>query len=282
MVLTVKIKNLFFVLIICIISLIGSITLATVTNTENDKKIALPILMYHSIKKDNSYSPKYIVTPEIFENDLKYLKENGYNSVTMKDVENYVYNGKKLPKKPVIITFDDGYYNNYHYAYPIAKKYNMKFIISVVEKYSDMFSEKDDSNPEYSHLTWKQIEELQNSGLVEIQNHSYNLHTISKERNGCKINENEDLKSYEKLLENDLKKLQNKLAKSPPNTFVYPFGAMCEESEKVAKKMGFIATFSCENGINYISRDKNCLYKMKRIIRTSKDSTDVFFNNLSM
>ncbi|MBR0276882.1 MAG: polysaccharide deacetylase family protein, partial [Clostridia bacterium] len=118
----------------------------------NDSSIDVPIIMYHSVKNDISDSAKYIVTPNQLESDLIYLAQNGYTTITMTDLIDYVYNDKKLPEKPIILTFDDGYFNNYYYAYPLMKKYNMKMVISVVGSYSDKFSEIDDSNPAYAYL----------------------------------------------------------------------------------------------------------------------------------
>ena len=90
--------------------------------TENDvalpsaaKKdsVKVPILMYHSILRSTNTHGDYIITESAFESDLKYLKDNGYTTIVMQDLIDFVCNGKKLPEKPVVLTFDDGYSNNY-------------------------------------------------------------------------------------------------------------------------------------------------------------------------
>ena len=120
-------------------------------------QIELPILMYHSMLKDPVKPSQYIVSPDLFEKDLKYIRKKGYTPVFMKEVIDYVNGTGSLPKKPIVLSFDDGYYNNYYYAFPLLKKYKMKAVISVVGKLSDDFSQTPDENPNYAHLTWDDI-----------------------------------------------------------------------------------------------------------------------------
>lgn len=280
MFLTIKLKN----VICCAAALATVLSLSFAFADKGDLKgVEVPIIMYHSILKDNSGSQKYIVTPTQLESDLKYLKENGYTAVTVNDLIEYVYNQKPLPEKPIVLTFDDGYYNNYYYAYPLIKKYNMKMSISVVGKFTDTFSEKDDSNPNYSHLTWKQIDDMQKSGFVEILNHTYNLHSMDSGRNGCKKKRGESDAEYEKLLTDDLTKLQEKLKEqtgTAPNAFTYPFGGISNASCEIIKKLGFKASLSCGEGINIITDDKECLYLLKRFIRPSGTDSEAYFKKV--
>lgn len=280
MFLTIKLKN-----VIC-----GIIALATVLSLSfafadigDAEGVEVPIIMYHSILKDNSGSQKYIVTPTQLESDLKYLKDNGYTAVTVNDLIEYVYNQRPLPEKPIVLTFDDGYYNNYYYAYPLIKKYNMKMVVSIVGKFTDTFSENDDSNPNYSYLTWKQIDDMQKSGFAEILNHTYNLHSTDSGRNGCKKKRGESDAEYEKLLTDDLTKLQEKLKEqtgTAPNAFTYPFGGISNASCEIIKKLGFKASLSCGEGINTITDDKECLYLLKRFIRPSGTDSEAYFKKV--
>lgn len=91
-------------------------------STAKKERIDVPILMYHNICKSGGRTGRYIISVTEFENDLKFIAENGYTTVVMQDLIDYVYNGKKLPKKPVVLTFDDGYFNNYAYAFPLLEK----------------------------------------------------------------------------------------------------------------------------------------------------------------
>lgn len=146
--------------------------------------VCVPIIMYHEVKTIKT--GKDAITPYEFESDLKYLQQNNYTTITMTDLINHVYKGTPLPEKPIILSFDDGYLNNYVYVFPLLKKYNMKIVLSIIGKDTDDFTAIKDDNLDYSHVTWSQINEMIDSKYVEIQNHTYNLHSITKGRFGCK------------------------------------------------------------------------------------------------
>lgn len=269
-------------IILIIFLILSSFFIYGITNasSNNEEYINVPIIMYHSILK--SQSGNYIIHPNVLEKDLLYIKEKGYTTITMSDLINYVYNNTSLPEKPIIITFDDGHYNNLGYAVPILKKYNMKAVISIVGKYTDTFSQTDEANMNYGYLRWKDINELISSGTIEFQNHTYNLHTIGS-RNGAKKKYGETKEQYQTILSNDIQKLQNEFKENTgyvPNTFTYPFGAISNDSLTIIEQLGFKASLSCEKGVNHITKDKNCLYCLKRNNRPSNISTENFFKKL--
>ena len=226
----------------------------------------------------------YVISPKLFEQDLKYLKKHGYTSILMSDLIAYVENGTPLPKKPILITFDDGYYNNYLYAFPLLKKYQMKAVISIIGKETDKNSRSGGGHATYSCLTWEQVQEMAASGLVEIQNHSYNGHKNTGRRNGVKRKSGESRQEYNTFLEKDLSKLQKKIQDATgtaPSTFTYPFGAVSRSSLKTVKELGFKASLGCEEGINTITKgDPDCLYFLKRYLRTPEKSSANFFRTL--
>jgi len=239
--------------------------------------VYVPIIMYHNILKTNSKSSKFIVTEKQLKEDLDFLKENGYNTVVMEDLVNYVYNDKPLPEKPIVLTFDDGYYNNYVYAYPLLKEYGFKGVLSVIGYYTDLYSENGEKNEHYSHVTWDNIKEMSDSGVIELQNHSYNLHSTDKGRNGSKKKKGESQEEYKKMLTSDLTKLQTGFEEKADifaTTYTYPFGSVSEASFDIIKEIGFKCSLSCESGINNVSKDENCLYMMKRCIRTPSISVE--------
>ena len=249
-------------------------------NADNEAYINLPIIMYHSILK--SQSGDYIVHPEVLENDLAYISSNGYTTITMTDLINYVYEDSPLPEKPIIITFDDGHYNNLGYAVPLLKKYKIKAVISIVGKYTDTFSTSDEANLNYGYLRWKDITQLIDDGTIEFQNHTYDLHSINS-RKGCMKKSNESLDSYTSMLSQDILKLQEEFKVNTnytPNTFTYPFGAISKESLNIIKNLGFKASLSCSTGVNHITKNKECLYGLKRNNRPSNISTYAFFKDL--
>lgn len=281
---TLKLNYKLIVLFLCI-CIISSCVFAYsfVIATPKEDGISLPIIMYHSILKDTSRSNKYTITPSTLESDLEYIYNHGYITITMNDLISYVYEGTPLPENPIMITFDDGYYNNLGYAVPLLKKYNMKAVVSIVGKYTDTYTTSDEANLNYSYLRWKDIKELIDSGVIEFQNHTYNLHSNTSGRIGCSKKSFESLETYERILTNDIQKLQQEFEQNvgyTPTTFTYPFGSISKASFPVIKKLGFKASLSCASGINYIIKNPDCLYCLKRNNRPSGITSEAFFEKL--
>lgn len=246
--------------------------------------VNLPVLMYHSLLKDPAMEGAYVISPQLFEKDLQYLKKHGYTAVLMSDLIAFVEKGTPLPEKPVLLTFDDGYYNNYCYGFPLLKKYNMKAVISVIGKQTDRYTRLNEDHAAYSHLTWDQLRKMALSGLVEVQNHSYDSHESKGGRKGTLKKSTETEEEYAAYLEQDLMKLQKKTREATgiaPTTFTYPFGAVSSSSRPIIKKLGFKASLGCEEGINIIKQgDSGCLYDMKRYLRTPEGSSEEFFKKI--
>jgi len=209
---------------------------------------------------------------------MKYLKDNGYTAILTEDLINYIDNNVPLPEKPIMITFDDGYYNNLYYALPILQKYDMKAVISVVGIFSDTLAHNDPGIPSYSYLTWDNINTLIESGIIEIGNHTYQFHSC-KNRKGCTRLAGESEEDYQRILMSDLEKLQDLLRINcgmVPISFAYPYGSICRESIPVLKVMGFRCTFNCYEKPNYITRDPDCLFSLNRYNRSNSVSTNQF------
>lgn len=241
----------------------------------------LPILMYHLILKNPGNSNKFIVPQNAFEEDLKYIKNHGYTTILVQDLIDYTENKKDLPDKPILLTFDDGAFNNYLYAFPLAKKYEAKFVFSPIAKEAERYTTTHDENPTYSHANWGKISEMSKSGLVEIQNHTYNMHSNKKSRIGCTKKRSESNEEYKQKLSEDIKKSQELISKNTgftPTAFFYPYGAKSDCSEEILKSLGFKATFLCESKVNIISRNPECLFGLKRFIRPPGVPTEKIFS----
>lgn len=246
--------------------------------------VFLPILMYHSVLKDQNRAGKFVVSPETLEADMKFLKDRGYQTVVVQDLLHYVNEGTALPEKPVMLTFDDGYYNNYTYVYPLLQKYEYKAVISVVGSYSETFSQSQDLNPNYAHLTWDVIKELSESGFVEIQNHTYDMHKQSPRKGSTKIR-GECLADYETCLTQDVMKLQTALKEKSgvkATAFTYPYGQISKESLDIVKKMGFQASLTCYEKPNFITQDPQCLYQLNRYNRAASYSTEKIMKKIGI
>lgn len=253
------------------------------TSAYADNEIELPILMYHSVLK--SRNGTYIVTPAQLEQDFKRITEEGYTAVTCEQVIKYIDGEGTLPAKPILITFDDGHYNNMYYAVPLLKKYNLKAVINVIGAFSNFSTTSGDiDNPNYSHLTWDEVTELFNSGVVEIGNHSYNMHKY-KPRFGMSKKSGETDEQYKQALLDDIGRLQKILFECTGkecNVLAYPFGKYNDVTERTLADMGFRIMFTCNEGVSKIRQgDKACLYRLKRINRSGRYDTETVMRKIS-
>lgn len=267
-----------------IIFVLCKISLSSLPVFSNSPSISLPVLMYHSVNPDPERTGKYVITPKNFESDLVYLKNHGFETVSLKQVIKFVYSGEPLPEKPVLITFDDGMYNCKEYVLPILERQNACAVFAVVGSYTDEYSKSNIINPAYSYLRWCDISELSKSGRIEFISHSYDMHSISKKRTGASKKRGESSLDYIPLFCRDTEKMQEACFENcnfAPYAYAYPFGSYCEESEKVLKKSGFLATLSCTEGINIITRNNpDCLYLLKRYNRDGVPTSENFLRKI--
>jgi len=132
---------------------------------------------------------------------------------------------EKIPKNAICLVFDDGYYDFYKYIYPILQEFNVKALLAVVPKYILDDTDKSDTqrlNHEHNKLfaeyknatfcTYKELQEMQASGLVQIASHSYSHSNLAEEN----INLHQELLESKTILENKLK--------CKVESFIYPFG----------------------------------------------------------
>lgn len=265
-------------IVILVIFLLGTnVVKAIMPDEKKPDGIFLPVIMYHSVT--SPVVGDYHVSPEMLENDLQYLKNHGYQSVTSSQLLDYTQGKGKLPEHPIMITFDDGFYNNLSQALPLLEKYDMCAVVSIVGYYTDVTAERDPHVDTYSYLTWDDVKQLQNSGRVEIGSHTYNMHSNS-ERAGCSILYGENPEHYQMILRDDLSLLQDQAKKqtgTAPTIFAYPYGFTCRESVPVLKELGFTCTLICLEKPNYITRNSDCLYGLCRYNRSPDLSTEDFF-----
>lgn len=140
------------------------------------KKGYIPTLMYHKIKdqvENTEDDQSMSVSTANFEAQLKALLEAGYTPINFKQLKDYLEGKAGLPKKPILITADDGYLCNYTKAYPILKKYNAQATFFVTSLYVGMTNENE-------HFSWEQAKEMEASGLIDIQSHTHG-HTLMNE-----------------------------------------------------------------------------------------------------
>jgi len=244
---------------------------------------SIPIIMYHSILKDRNLLGDYVLSPDELESDLLWLSKNGYQTINIQDIVDYVHYEGNLPDKPVMLTFDDGYYNNYVYAYPLLEKYGFKAVLSAVGEFADRFSDTEDKSISYSHMNWDELRMISDSGIFEIQNHSYGMHYIEN-RKGSSRNKGETLEAYKESFYGDTMLMQSLLTENcniTPLCYTYPYGAISEDSVPILKEMGFMASLSCYELTSTVVRgDESCLFGLGRYNRPSGITTEEFMKKL--
>ena len=270
-----KFLALFFSLLFCV-AFLGQ------TSSWAEEVVEVPIIMYHSVLK--SKKGMYSVHPSLLREDIRYLKNHGYQPIFVKDIIAFCEGKGDLPQKPVVLSFDDGHYNNYYYAYPILKEENFKANLNVVGSYCNYSTTSGDyDNPNYSYLTWREIKELHDSNIFEIGNHTYKMHAFSP-RYGIKQKLYESDDEYAKALKDDVSKLEYKFMVEcgfRTEVFAYPFGAYSDLGEKILREMGFKAFLTCNEGINKLKRgDAKALSHLKRVNRSGNLTTYQFFQKL--
>ena len=190
-------------------------------------------LMYHKISENKTEQNAFCISPEMFEEDIRYFKEQGYRFLTASEADGALAD-RRNREKYVVITFDDGYESDYLYALPILEKYNAKATFFVI--YSQIGKE--------DHITAAHLKELSQSSCVEIGSHSGQLHNKTKEElqqifySG---NTEEIVKDFKESAAN-LEKLTGK----PVRTLSYPNGIWNTAADTALREAGFSATFTSE------------------------------------
>ncbi len=246
--------------------------------------IELPILMYHHIATDPARLGDYVVSPETFENDLKYLSRLGYTSISLSELIAYADGTGALPEKPVMITFDDGQRSFAEYALPLLEKYNMCAVAAIVGKYADDYTESGDTNVIYAYMGWPELAELSRDPHVELQSHSYDMHSLDP-RKGCAMMTGEAETDYEKVFSADMSLLGRRFSEHlgfEPIAFAYPFGIRCPSCKNMLISSGCRALFTCDERVNYISRDPDCLYELGRFNRPESADRYEFFAKMGI
>lgn len=233
----------------------------------------IPILMYHHLADEGEDSST--ISPEMFEKHIKVLWEEGYEGITTEDLTAYVEKGVRLPDKPILITFDDGYMSNYEIAYPILKKYNMKATIFVIGVSLGKDVYKNSNIPIIPHFGEKEIKEMMKSGLISIQSHTFDMHQSEKTdgpnyRSGILQKDGESEGKYIEILTKDIEKSKKQLKNSGAGEVIalaYPNGLWDRLSEVLLYKNGIKVTLLTDEGTNVIvaglPQTLRCLKRIK-------------------
>ncbi|MFL2840373.1 MAG: polysaccharide deacetylase family protein [Pseudohongiellaceae bacterium] len=181
---------------------------------KNTERMTIPILCYHSINSRDSYEADPL-SPEYFEAHLDYLSQN-YNVIPLDQAANYIERKQCDVDNPVVITFDDGYVDNYEVAFPLLKKFRLPATIFVVTGFVNRNLLLID-DPNFGPLSWDQIREMDMHGLVTFGAHS-DTHRILSNISDAEV-QNEIIMS-KSILEDELG--------HDIDLFAYPNGQMSD------------------------------------------------------
>lgn len=214
---------------------------------------SVPMLYYHSVNP--SEANEIIISPEKLKNQLMLIKNLGYNTITIDELNDYLTSNKNIPEKSIVISFDDGYMDNYTYAFPILKELNMKATIFLITSGID----------DGYYLSSDQIKEMASYGI------DFESHTVSHKKLDTLTYEEQlsELKNSKITLENLLNK--------KINTIAYPFGAYNEDTIKAAKEANYTLAFTTKYGNIHLG---DSLLELNRIYVNTYDTMDTFKERL--
>jgi peptidoglycan/xylan/chitin deacetylase (PgdA/CDA1 family) len=236
--------------------------------------VSVPVLTYHHV------NPSREITPAGFEKQMQFLSSNGYAALSLEELSEFFRTGKLKQTKSVVITFDDGYLDNWVFAYPVLKKYDLKATIFVVtnkiqdKNYRDSFDTeldlKNERHPD-NFLSWEQIRIMEKSGLIDIQAHThYHYKEGESWGNTSNLSVQEELVLCRKIIEEELGNKSLFIA--------WPWGEYTEESIKTAKEIGFKGALSTKVGSNEFG---SSAMEIKRF-KVSREDLDWFRKRLEL
>ncbi|HVO93263.1 MAG TPA: polysaccharide deacetylase family protein [Terriglobales bacterium] len=226
-----KVANLSLAIVLLVSSLLLGGQSKAVPGELQDYRI--PILVYHRFGK--TVADSTTMTVERFEAQLKYLRDNGYNFIPLRElVLNRLTGEPALPKRAVIITADDGHRSVYVYMLGLARKYQLPVTLFI---YPSAIS-----NADYA-LTWEQLRALKDTGLFDLQSHSYWHPNFNQEKR--RMNSRDYGRFVRMQLVQSKQVLESKLG-GTVDLLAWPFGIFNDELIGKAKEAGYVAGFTTE------------------------------------
>jgi peptidoglycan/xylan/chitin deacetylase (PgdA/CDA1 family) len=223
----------------------------------------IPILVYHKIDDIPKAEDKFrlSVSPAVFEKQMEYLSKSK-KCLPLEDYVSTLRNGKYVSDNSVVITFDDGYKDNYTNGFPILKKYNLKATFFIAASLVGMTNTWDKSlgEPRADLLSWDEIDSMSKAGMF------FGSHGCTHQRLTTCSEEllEQELKASKKILEERLNKRIR--------LFSYPYGDSNIRATQISKTVGYIAACSDRE----TAKHKVDFYNLNRISIYSSDSPTLF------
>ncbi|MDR1702476.1 MAG: polysaccharide deacetylase family protein [Sporomusaceae bacterium] len=214
----------------------------------------IPILMYHRV--DSVATDRNTVLSAEFARQMKFLKTAGYNTIKAENLTQYLSGQTPLPAKPVLLTFDDGYEDNYLNALPLLQEYNFTAIVFPVLKWLGQYGEWKKMSERERLMSWEQLALWRDAGM-EIGSHTVNHLDLRQITDECLEFE---LKESKRLLED---KLNIKV-----DCLCYPYGALNENVKHHARKAGYKTALAIFEDTTFWGKDD--LYALPRVAVSSR------------
>ena len=222
--------------------------------------VRVPILLYHRFGP--TVADGMTITTPVFESHLKYLRDNGYKVIPLRQlVDWYQKKGPAPAPKSVVIVEDDAHKSVYTDMLPLAKKYNVPVTVFI---YPSAIS-----NAKYA-MTWDQIRELKKTGLFDLQGHTYWHPNFKRDKKKMKPQE------YEKSVVTQLNKSKAKIEKElggKVDMLAWPFGIYDDYLLKKAADAGYTATFTI---VGHHATPADSVNKLPRYLLINSDQGKAF------
>ncbi len=218
------------------------------------QKYVAPILMYHSVNPDAAPENRLAVSVKAFQRQMHFLKSQRYNVLTLENLASLIKDKKKIPPRTLAITFDDGYKDNYIYAYPILKKYNLPATMFII--INEVGRKQND------RLTWDEIIRMQDSGIINFGSHCLGPEPLTN------IKSRDELK---REIFDSKRILEEKLGREII-AFSYPEGRFNEQIKRLVMEAGYKLAVVTSPGKKFPSDD---IFALKRL-RISSTCNNLF------
>ena len=220
----------------------------------------VPVLMWHNLAEESSGD--MTISVDTFRAQIEALHEAGFKTVSLQQLYDYVHFGTELPEKPIVLTFDDGYFSNYEYAFPILQEYDMQATIFAIGVSVGKDTYKDTDHAMTPHFGADEAREMVDSGLISVQSHTFDMHQWSPFEDGnAPVRETllpfdgEADADYEAAVEADFaesRELLESITGQPVNALAFPEGAYVTLTQDALRSAGAELTFTTVRAVNTV------------------------------
>ena len=220
----------------------------------------VPVLMWHNLAEESSGD--MTISVDMFRAQIEALHEAGFKTVSLQQLYDYVHFGTELPEKPIVLTFDDGYFSNYEYAYPILREYGMQATIFAIGVSVGKDTYKDTDHAMTPHFGADEAREMVDSGLISVQSHTFDMHQWPPFEDGdAQVRETllpfdgEADADYEAAVEADFaesRELLESITGQPVNALAFPEGAYVTLTQDALRSAGAELTFTTVRAVNTV------------------------------